>query len=371
MLTARFVSSNIIRRDEILRRLFSAIMFGLLFAGMLFSASAIELGKSARTWPEAYMITVPWHQQLNALSCGAASLESVFDYWGPDIDQKEIMNTARTSSMGTWSADIVRTGHFSYLSDAQGNYFPHAGPYRGFEERPLGYAAFSYASHEFWLDKLKKLIAENIPVIVLMKYSPEGGGGHYRVAIGYDDIQQQIYFIDPWGRDLNHLTDWTGITSWSYSDFQKGWNYSEYGATEPFFGVAIIPWTISLNIKGKTAPGAILTMTAQITYPCPEPFDNAQFPARDAVAQITLSQGMMLKDSSATVPLGTIYAGSTVEASWKVICSSEATGKTVSIESWGIVSGHVPQAQWQGQVVSYPAYEYTDAIGSEATINTP
>jgi hypothetical protein len=80
---------------------------------------------------------------------------------------------------------------------------------------------------------------------------------------------------------------------------------------------------------------------------------------------------MMLKDSSATVSFGTIYAGSTVEASWKVICNSGATGKTVSIESWGNVSGYVPQAQWQGQTVSYPAYEYTDAIGSEATINTP
>jgi len=155
-----------------LRRLFAATMLGLLLAGMLFSASAIELGKSEKTWPEAYMITVPWHQQLNALSCGAASLESVFNYWGPDIDQKEIMNTARTSSMGTWSADHRQDRTLQLLSDAQGNYFPHAGPYGGFEERSLGYAAFSYVSHEFWIDKLKRLIADDIPVIVLIELLP-------------------------------------------------------------------------------------------------------------------------------------------------------------------------------------------------------
>jgi len=348
-----------------LERFFAAIIFGLLLGGMLFSGFAIKLGKAPKTLPEVHMIAVPWHQQLNALSCGAASLESVFDYWGPNVDQKEIMNVARTSSMGTWSADIVRAGHFSYLSDAQGNYFPNAGPYGGFEERPLGYAAFSYASHEFWLEELKKLVADDMPVIVLMKYNPEGGGGHYRVVVGYDDNEQQIYFCDPWGRDLNHISDWTGIISWSYSDFQRAWDYSEYGTAEPFFGAVIVPWTVSLDIKGKTTPGSTFTVTAQIMYPCPEPFDKMDYPAQHSTAQITLPQGMILQSCSDTVSLGTIYAGTRATVTWKVLCNTNTAGKTISVSAGGIVSGWVPEAHWQGEAVYYPAYKYDDAIGGE------
>jgi len=191
-----------------------------------FSAECIAAATAEKTTlPNSHIIAaIPWNQQFNGLSCGAASLGIVFDYWGPSIDEKEIMNVARSSSMGTWSPDIVRTGHFSYMSDAQGSFFPSIGPQGGFEERQFGYATFSYSSDEFWLDDLKTLISNDIPVIVLMNYYPSGGGGHYRVVIGYDDNQQLIYFSDPWGRDLNHLTDWSGMISWSYSDFQMGWN---------------------------------------------------------------------------------------------------------------------------------------------------
>jgi len=311
---------------------------------------------------------VPWHQQLNGLSCGAALLEIVFDYWGPDIDQKEIMNVARTSSMGTWTPDIVRAGHFSYLSDAQGTFFPTVGPYGGFVERPLGYAAFSHTSSGFWLNELKTLIANDIPIIVLMKYTPLGGGGHYRVVIGYDDDQQRVYFSDPWGRDMNHLTDWTGVISWSYSDFQMGWNYSEYGVANPYFGTAIMPWNVDVNVKGEARAGSIIDVTVSIEYPCPKPFDKTQYPAENTIAQIALPEGTTLMGKSATISIGTISAGSETKTTWKLLCNSDATGKAISVSAWGIISGWVPEAHWQGQTVYYPAYSYTDAIGGKTTV---
>ena len=139
------------------------------------------------------------------------------------------------------------------MSDAQGNFFPTIGPEGGFESRQLGYAAFAYSSDECWIDTLKAIIAEDIPVIVLMKYHPTGGGGHYRVVVGYDDYQQRVYFSDPWGRDLNHLTNWSGILSWSYTDFQMGWNYSEYGVEvgKSYFGAVLMPWSIDVRVKGR------------------------------------------------------------------------------------------------------------------------
>jgi len=321
------------------------------------------------TLPRAHMIAnVPWHQQINGIDCGAASLEIVFDYWGPDIDQKEICNVARQSSMGIWTPDIVRAGQFSHLSDAQGSFYPNIGPYGGYKGRSLGYAAFSHTSPAPcpWLNELKALIANDIPVIVLMKYYPLGGAGHYRVVIGYDDDQQLIYFSDPWGRDLNHLTDWTGVISWKYSDFQMGWNYSEYGAPNPYFGAAIMPWSVDLTVKGKTTSGSVIKVTACIKYQCPKPFDNTQYPAENAHAHITLPEGTTLLGSS-TISLGTICAGSSTTVTWRVLCNTDATGKAISVSAWGVISGWVPEAHWVGNV-SYPAYNYTDEIGGEMTV---
>jgi len=345
------------------------IVIGATIVASTFLAELVAVATAKATLPRTHMIAnVPWHQQFNGLSCGAASLEIAFDYWGPDIDQKEIMNVARTSSMGTWTPDIVRAGHFSYLSDAQGSFFPTIGPYGGFEERTLGYATFSHTSSGFWLNELKALIANDIPIIVLMKYYPWGGGGHYRVVIGYDDDQQLVYFSDPWGRDLNHLTDWTGVISWSYSDFQIGWNYSEYGVTNPYFGAAIMPWSVDASVKGEARAGSVIDVNVYIEYPCPKPFDKTQYPAENTIAQIALPEGVTLMGSSPTVSIGTISAGGGARITWKLLCDSDATGKAISVSVWGIISGWVPEAHWEGQSVYYPAYSYTDAIGGEMTV---
>jgi len=350
-----------------------AIALGVLMAGSLMP----DISAGARTsLPTSHMIAnIPYHQQMNGLSCGAGSLEMVFDYWGPDVDQKEIMNVARTSVMGIWIPDIVRTGQFSYLSSAMGSFFPNVGPYAGFNERGLGYAAFGFSSERFWLPELKTLIANDIPVIVCMTVAPTGGGGHYRVVMGYDDARSLVYFIDTWGRDTLHLNNWTGILPWTYADFQSGWNYVEYG-THPYFGVVVLPWTVNVGVKGKPMAGSTLSVTASITYPCPMPFDKALFPASDAFARISVPTGMTLVKSSAQVPLGTMSAGATTTVTWTVHCDQNCGGMFISVTAGGLVTGHVPDAQtnyvpdarWNGQTKYYPAYDYTDMIGGEGAL---
>jgi len=346
-----------------------AIVVGLMTIAPVSLFEGANASSSSAALPESHMIaSVPWHQQINGLSCGAASLEIVYDYWGPDIDQKQVMNVARTSSSGTWTYDIVSAGQFSYMSDAQGDFFPSVGPDGGYSERPLGYAAFSHTSTEFWLEDLKVLIANDIPVIVLMNYYPDGGGGHYRVVIGYDDASQLVYFSDPWGRDLNHLTDWTGVINWTYSDFQMGWNYCEYGADNPYFGAVLIPWTVDVSVKGKTTSGSAFLVTATIQYPCPAPFDRSQFRASDALAQISLPVGATLAGGSASVQLGPLSAGGTAVVSWTVLANGNLKGDAVSVTASGLISGSVPEAYWAGGVVYYPAYSYQDAIGGIGTL---
>jgi hypothetical protein len=305
---------------------------------------------------------------MNGLFCGPGSLEIVFDYWGPDLGQKPIANVARTSSIGTWTHDLQRAGHFSSLSSAQGWYFPNVGPEAGFPERPLGLASFAFASDTLWLDGLKALIAADIPVIMLMHYAPDSvSGGHYRVAIGYDDAQEILYFSDPWGRDLRYVPGLPGVLAWTYEELAVGWDYVAYGTPLPFYGVAMMPWQVDVGLKGKVKPGATLTVTATITYPCPPPFDATQFPAEAATATISLPQGLTLL-TPPTLELGTLPAGSTCTATWTVGVDTLLPGAVITVEAGGLVSGSVPETQWQGQSMAYPPYTYTDRIGGAGSV---
>jgi hypothetical protein len=342
-----------------MKKLTSILTTGLLLVAG--SATAANL-------PTSHFIpNVPWHVQMNGLFCGDGSLEIVYDFWGPDIDQKAIADVARSSSIGTWSFDVQRAGHFSSLSAAQGSFFPNEAPTAGYPERPLGYAAFSHSAETPWLDDLKSLIAADIPVILLMTYAPDGtGGGHYRVAIGYDDAQGIMYFSDPWGRDLKYLPGMEGVIAWTYDEVLAAWNYAEYGTSEPYFGVAILPWSVDVRVKGKTTVGSTLTVTAMVNYPCPRPFDCTQFPASSASATIVLPEGMTLLDPPAT-SLDTLTAGTTKSVSWKIRIDTPVTGKAITVEAQGLVSGSVPEARWNGQSQVYPPYSYTDAIGGSGT----
>lgn len=320
--------------------------------------------------PTAHTIAnIPWHQQLNALECGDGALEIVFDSLGQDIDQKQIADVARTSSAGTWTYDMVRAGQFSYMSSAQGRFYPGDVPTAGYPSRPIGYATFSYSGNSYWLDDLKALIAADIPVIVLTTYNPDGtGGGHYKPVIGYNDTERAIYFSDPWGRDLKHQTNFAGITKWSYDEFQRAWNYSAAGEGHPYFGMITLPWSVDIGTHGSIRTGSTAIITANITYPCPLPFDRSQFPAKSCIASINLPDGMSLASGSSNIPLGDMKAGSTVKASWKVNIDKPVSGESIAVKAQGIISGGVPEAYWNGESVIYPPYDYTDAIGGDGSI---
>jgi hypothetical protein len=352
-----------------MKTVFKTAITAFLALSVLAMTSAADSATDAgKVLPSSHMIAnVPWHQQMNGLFCGEGVLEGVYDYWGPDIDQKQIANVARSSSAGTWSFDMVRAGHFSNLSSAQGRFFPNDVPTAGYPERSLGYASFPHSSDSFWLDDLKGLIAADIPVILLMTYEPDGGGGHYRTAIGYDDSKGIVYFSDPWGRDQNHQTNWTGITAWTYDELQSGWNYTAEGEDHPYWGMVMMPWQIDVKTSGSLRPGSTATVTADITYPCPEPFDSSPFPAMDTRTAITLPDGMRLASGNEVVSLGEMKAGSTKRASWKVEIDKPLDGKEIKVTAYGIVSGHVPEAQWTGEQKFYPPYDYADAIGGEGS----
>ena len=222
-----------------------------------------------------------------------------------------------------------------------------------------------------WWAELKALLAADIPVTLLMTYAADGtGGGHYRVAVGYDDDAGVMYFIDPWGRDLRDLPDQPGLIAWTYADVARGWNYAAYGSERPYFGVAILPWNVDVRVSGELQPGATVKVTTLVHYPCPRPFDCTTFPAENAVATLELPAGMTALDPL-TVTLGSgpprsMPAGTTRSASWRVYLSKVPVARTeLGVRAQGTVSGSVPAAPWEGQGVVYPAYRYSDVIGGQ------
>lgn len=344
-------------------------MFRFGLVGLIALYSSVTIAANNR--PASHMIAgVTQHTQITGLMCGAGALETVLDYHGPDINQRAISNVARTSSMGTYVQDIVRTGHFSQLSAAQGRFYPNDIPTAGFAERSLGYAAFGHAQNTPWLDQLKGLVAQDIPVILLMLFSPEpDSGGHYRVLVGYDDSRGEAYFIDPWGRDLKRATNADGTITWTYSDLLAAWNYSQYGTPQPYFAAAIMPWKVEISIKGAVAVGRQVTVEAKATYPCPQPFNCSNFPATASNLELDLPPGMRLVQGNTNVAIGNLAAGALATASWKVAIDAPLSGQSLVVTGAGTISGWMPEAHWAGDNVYYPAYTYSDRIGGQSQMN--
>lgn len=335
--------------------------------------------------PKAHLISdVPYHTQITGLSCGPAALEILYDFWGEDIDQKAIADVTRSSSIGTYTWDMVRAGFFSHLSRAHGRFFPRNAPKTGYPERPLGYVSFDYSSDTFWWSSLKGLIALDIPVILFMKFAPDDDTAHYRVIVGYDEEEGVVYFVDPWGRDLDRRTNLDGTITWSMTDLENAWNYTGYGTSRPYWGTVMMPWTVTIHTKGETTAGSVLEVTAEITYPCPQPFDCSAYSASNIGAEITLPPGMYVLGGSSRIDIGCLQAGETVTVIWNVKLDADGSGSPITVKVTGLVSGAVPEVgkdskkykkadkakdnEKNGNKNLYPAYTYTDEVGVEESI---
>ncbi|GAM16996.1 hypothetical protein SAMD00019534_001710, partial [Acytostelium subglobosum LB1] len=218
--------------------------------------------------PSQWMIDgVPYHRQETNYNCGDASLQMVLSYYGRNITQKQIVDVARTSkSVGTLSYDIARVAQFSILSQSQGTKWKNHESFEGFNGYPHGLNAVGYSSNEEWTDSLKTSIYLNIPVIVLMHYSVESPGGHFRVVIGYNDDDETFTTLDPWDRDGQPQ-----VFVIPYSNFTTLWNYTEVDSPRgtPFFGCAIWPLDITLNVESSQGNQTIFVGTVLYNNPIP------------------------------------------------------------------------------------------------------
>ena len=295
--------------------------------------------------PSSYDISgVPYHQQETSYWCGMASLEMVMDYYGPDISQAEIAKVANAVSPdGCTDTDLLRASQFSSLSAAVQDPNLH-----GYTGRSWGYGGCSNEwtdnDYDNRYERLKWLISQNYPVVVLQWSDQAHNGGHFRVVKGYDDGAGVFIVHDPWQTEGPNIRFDQSVfvdDLWVYSD--------RWGMISP-------PWSVSLGVPSEVQPGETFTATAQVEYLGPTPFEG-QFEVSGSQVTIGLPTGYSLVSGSATQALPEITsAGSSGLVSWEVWVDSTASSSPLDIglEARGTMEGD-PTA-------SYPD-GYQDLIG--------
>ena len=286
--------------------------------------------------PSAHTIDgVPYYRQYTGQSCGYACLEMIFDYYGADIPQQEIIAVeGRLSELPGYIVGFVREAHFSDESTSAGLY--HGTYIDGYEERGMGYAAFRYSSETPWLDQLKAIVAQDYPVMVNQFMELGDEWPHWRLVIGYDDDSGEIIVNDPWDRGDTELTENMRI---DYDDFVELWKYdADFGL--PNTGTIVLPWAVSIEVPSSVSVGSEFTVTAKAKYICPEPFDDSQYTASEVMATISLPTGFDLVEGEvAEQPMGVLSAGDECEASWQAVATESAADGDIIVAFDGIIEG--------------------------------
>src|SRR3990167_10249464 len=349
------------------------------------------------SFPSSYeIIDVPFHRQITRYSCGDASFEMVYDYHQKDIDQRAIIDVCRTSEhVGTRVFDMVRAAHFSSKSAAASSrYYPEQAPQNGWSSSlQIGLAGFGYAGESCWLNELKEVISQGYPIMVLNHFSESDLGGHFRVAIGYDN--ETITFLDPWDRF------WPRKLKISNEEFcDEIWNYpppSQFNneTSPPFWAAFMAPWKVevsylSLNYSEsdyfENKQFNFIQVFANVSYPCPAPFcgkeaKTREYPAENTNISIQLPTNMILVNASQTISPGTLHAGDSILVSWTVKIDDSLDVKfsttdpldstNIQVTASGLIHGSVPKAFccYNGEGGTYyPPYSYSDILGAVGTV---
>jgi len=296
-------------------------------------------------YPDFYNMEVPFYFQDSSYYCGEASLEMVFDYWGPDINQDDIGYVADVVPyMGTNRTNMIRASHFSWTSTAIQN-----PALEGYNERPLGYCgiyqSWNRLSHVMTrYEDLKTLISNDHPILALTWYSAGHTAGHYRVIKGYDDNLDVFIVHDPW-----YTPPYTGPDF----HFNQAFLVDDLWLLSDRWGLFSAPWRVDIAADSLVGTEQLFTVSAEFEYRGPHPFEN-QYPADSIQATIVLPSGYAIVDPpSATIHFESQPSGYTDSAIWHVLSPALTSGRdTIRVEVKGKITGSSN---------SYPSYQ--DWIG--------
>ena len=300
--------------------------------------------------PAAYDIEdVPYHVQETSYWCGPASLEMVFDYFGPDITQSEIAGVANAvSPNGCYNSELFRGAQFSSNSTSIQDPLLH-----GYTARGIGYGS-AYAKwengsslYDSRYTDLKSLVSQDYPVLILTYYDTPPSTGHFRVVKGYNDTLDEFIVHDPW-----YTPPWGGPDQHFNQAFLVDtlWNYSDR------WGMIASPWTVDLTMPTSVYAGQEFTVDASVSYGGPEPL-SGQYPCSNATATLQYPPGYVVVDSQDSKQISGIDAtGSTGSAGWTVRALKAGSTDDIQVIAMGMVFGSTSD---------YPGYsDWIGGVGS-------
>ncbi len=309
---------------------------------------ATEQGYQRQSLPSSHHIDVPYYEQQTSFWCGPASLQMLFDYYGPMIRQIDIARVAGSQEWGTNHLDLVRAAHFSNLSiDVTSELL------QGYAERPFAYATYTHqwtGSLSEIGDSVKTLLSQDIPILVATWYSSSHTAGHYRVITGYNDTTNTFSIHDPWYTPPYQGPDLPINQDLFLSDL---WTLSGY------WGMIIQPWNLTVSVEPTPlVAGGSTTVCAVVTAPCPEPFTLDEFPVSDANASLQLPPGFVFTDRAPCLPFNFTEGVANVTWTLRNPLTITSTSVSLNVSVAGLVTGNA--------IVNHV---YTDLIGTEASLN--
>ena len=296
------------------------------------SSPAAGAGSNGGYAPAYDISGVPYHAQTTDWWCGPASLEMVFNYFGPDIEQGQIAGVAdQDSSYGVYADELARAGQFSSQSVSVQD-----ASLRGYPGRSTGYGT----AYAFWEDgsslydrrysDIKELVSQNIPVLALTYYSAPPSSGHFRVIKGYNDNINAFIVHDPWYKDYPSGPD----VVFNQNNFVDTlWTYSNRWA------MIATPWVVNVYKPNTVAAGQVFTVNADVNYRAPSPL-TGQYPASGATATLRASGFQVVGGDVNQQVAGIGPSGSTGSVSWSVKALHSGTTQGISVLAQGLVSGH-------------------------------
>jgi predicted double-glycine peptidase len=133
------------------------------------------------------MINVPYLEQKTPFSCGPATLNMVFRFYGIEKTEEELTIRLRTNKhIGTLHSDMVRVA------------------------REEGFYVFE--NEESSIVEIEGLLKMRIPVIVHFT-EPSENDNHYAVVVQVDDTH--LVFNDPWNGEKTTLEIDDFVSRWS------------------------------------------------------------------------------------------------------------------------------------------------------------
>ncbi len=146
--------------------------------------------------PTSYIISKKLHVFQTFNNCGPATLSMALSYNGINKSQKELGNILRPYQIAGGDNDDKSVTLIEVANQAK------------------EYGLTTYLRPNGTIEKLKQLIANDIPVITRTWLKANEDIGHYRIVRGYNDSAEEILQDD--SLQGNNL-------SYSYKDFEKLW----------------------------------------------------------------------------------------------------------------------------------------------------